>query len=53
MTTMPQLFAAATNASAPTLTAGGWISMIVSIGLVVTLFVWCLSRVLRGDGKKR
>ena len=25
---------------------GGWIMMILSVGTVVTLFVWCLWRVL-------
>lgn len=63
MTTTPALIAAAaaaitttTSSSAAattTLTPGGWVSMIVSVGLVTTLFIWCLARVLRGDNKKR
>jgi hypothetical protein len=28
------------------MTAGGWITMLLSVGFVVTLFVWCIGRVL-------
>ena len=28
------------------MTLGGWITMIVSVGSVVLLFLWCLMRVL-------
>ena len=30
------------------MTTGGWITMILSVGFVTGLFVWCISRVLRG-----
>lgn len=30
------------------MSAGGWVTMILSVGFVVTLFVWCLSKVLFG-----
>ncbi|HKI69001.1 MAG TPA: hypothetical protein VKA67_05390 [Verrucomicrobiae bacterium] len=30
-----------------TLTPGGWITMILSVGFVTTLFIWCISKVLR------
>lgn len=30
------------------MTTGGWITMMVSVGFVVTLFVWCVYRVLFG-----
>ena len=30
------------------MTAGGWITMILSVGFVVGLFVWCVSKVLFG-----
>jgi hypothetical protein len=30
------------------MTLGGWIIMGLSVGLVSTLFTWCLSRVLFG-----
>ena len=36
------------------MSVGGWFTMIVSVGFVVTLFAWCISRVLmdkKGDGK--
>ena len=29
------------------LTPGGWITMILSVGFVTSLFVWCIWRVLR------
>lgn len=28
------------------MTVGGWITMLLSVGFVVTLFIWCISRVL-------
>lgn len=28
------------------MTLGGWIVMLVSVGAVVTLFVWCIYKVL-------
>jgi hypothetical protein len=28
------------------MTTGGWITMILSVGSVTTLFVWCLYKVL-------
>jgi len=28
------------------MTNGGWITMVLSVGAVVTLFLWCLYRVL-------
>ena len=28
------------------MTTGGWITMIISVGTVVSLFIWCLCRVL-------
>lgn len=30
------------------MTTGGWITMILSVGFVVVLFVWCVLRVLLG-----
>lgn len=29
------------------MTIGGWITMILSVGFVTTLFAWCVFRVLR------
>lgn len=29
------------------MTIGGWINMILSVGFVVSLFCWCVYRVLR------
>ena len=37
-TTMPDGYA---------LTAGGWITMILSVGFVTSLLAWCISRVMR------
>ncbi len=34
------------------MTLGGWINMILSVGFVTTLFVYCVSRVLKGSGAK-
>lgn len=28
------------------MTLGGWITMVLSVGFVVSLFIWCVSRVL-------
>ena len=28
------------------MTSGGWVSMIISVGAVTVLFVWCLFKVL-------
>jgi hypothetical protein len=30
------------------MTLGGWITLILSVGFVVTLFGWCIGRVLCG-----
>ncbi len=30
------------------MTTGGWITMILSVGFVTTLFLFCIIRVLRG-----
>ena len=30
------------------MTTGGWINLILSVGFVTVLFVWCIYRVLRG-----
>ena len=30
------------------MTAGGWATMILSVGFVIGLFAWCIYRVLRG-----
>jgi len=30
------------------MTTGGWITMILSVGFVTTLFLYCIIRVLRG-----
>jgi len=30
------------------MTIGGWITMILSVGFVTTLFIWSVSRVLTG-----
>ncbi|MDR2430422.1 MAG: hypothetical protein LBD14_06015 [Puniceicoccales bacterium] len=39
---------ATTTGNAPeTLSTGGWTSMIVSVGSVTAIFVWCLWRVIR------
>ena len=35
------------------MTIGGWINMLLSVGFVTTLFIWCVCRVLRGPGAKR
>jgi hypothetical protein len=46
---------AQTGAAAPAqpLTAGGWASMILSVGFVTLLFAWCIRRVLRGGANNR
>ena len=31
------------------MTTGGWITMILSVGFVVTLFGWCVAKVLLGS----
>ena len=36
-----------------TMTLGGWINMLLSVGLVTCLFVYCIARVLRGPGAKQ
>ena len=36
-----------TLATATTITLGGWISLTLSIGFVTTLFIWCVTRILR------
>lgn len=30
------------------MTTGGWITMILSVGFVVSLFTWCITKVLFG-----
>ena len=30
------------------MTTGGWINMLLSVGFVTTLFVFCIARVMRG-----
>ena len=30
------------------MTTGGWINLILSVGFVTVLFIWCIWRVLRG-----
>lgn len=32
------------------LTAGGWITMILSVGFVTVLLAWCIYRVLKDPG---
>jgi len=32
------------------MTIGGWITMILSVGFVVSLFVWCIVRVISSKG---
>lgn len=34
------------------MTTGGWITMILSVGFVTGLFVWCIYRVLKGPAHK-
>jgi hypothetical protein len=34
------------------MTTGGWINLVLSVGFVTTLFVYCVVRVLRGSGAK-
>lgn len=29
------------------MTFGGWINLLLSVGSVTTLFIWCLTRVLK------
>lgn len=35
------------------MTTGGWITMILSVGFVTTLFLFCIIRVLRGPQANR
>lgn len=35
------------------MTLGGWINLILSVGFVTVLFVYCVVRVLRGPGAKQ
>jgi hypothetical protein len=35
------------------MTTGGWINMLLSVGFVTALFVYCVVRVLKGPGSKR
>lgn len=30
------------------MTTGGWINMLLSVGFVTTLFIYCIFRVMRG-----
>jgi hypothetical protein len=34
------------------MTLGGWINLILSVGFVTTLLVYCILRVLRGPGAR-
>jgi hypothetical protein len=34
------------------MTLGGWINLILSVGFVTVLFVYCIARVLRGPGAR-
>lgn len=34
------------------MTLGGWINLILSVGFVTSLFVYCIVRVIRGNGSK-
>lgn len=48
MLLMPEaLFAAVETEAAATLTTGGWVSMLLSVGSVCVFFFWCLYRVFR------
>ncbi len=29
------------------MTTGGWINMLISVGAVTTLFIWCIIKVIR------
>ncbi len=35
------------------LSAGGWFTMVVSVGFVVGLFAWCIWRVLRESSTEK
>jgi hypothetical protein len=30
------------------MTLGGWITLILSVGFVISLFAWCITRILTG-----
>ncbi|MDR0902495.1 MAG: hypothetical protein LBM92_06970 [Opitutaceae bacterium] len=47
------ILAQAAAAPSQPLTAGGWASMILSVGFVTLLFAWCIRRVLRGDADNK
>jgi hypothetical protein len=34
------------------MTTGGWINMLLSVGFVTVLFLWCVRRVLFGKAPK-
>jgi hypothetical protein len=34
------------------MTPGGWINLLLSVGFVTILFVYCLVRVMRGPGAR-
>lgn len=34
------------------MTIGGWINLVLSVGFVTALFVYCVIRVLKGPGAK-
>jgi len=34
------------------MTLGGWINMLLSVGFVTVLFIYCVTRVLRGPGSR-
>jgi hypothetical protein len=34
------------------MTPGGWINLLLSVGFVTVLFIYCLVRVMRGPGAR-
>lgn len=34
------------------MTLGGWINLLLSVGFVTALFIYCVYRVVRGPGRK-
>jgi multisubunit Na+/H+ antiporter MnhF subunit len=30
------------------MTLGGWITLVLSVGFVISLFAWCITRILMG-----
>lgn len=35
------------------MTTGGWITMVLSVGFVTTLFTWCIYKVLTTPGSEQ